>query len=149
MKDVQRIEVNIISPKLNTVITHGRCEVHERLYKDIHFTNPNYTPGRGRLWTPSRTFSTSIAGYPRLDACKFTVTFIDEEHNAAWSRSDKGWTSGYSWAMTPGNANLTFEPTKIIAEISFPDSTFVIRETFTVDEHGKLQGQGPVRKLQK
>ena len=137
--NLEKVDVVLLSPKLSTAVQylydkteHGK--LHQDWYKNVRFTNPKYQPSSPyRIYEYQRSFSASIAGYSRLSACMFTVRFINADQNFELSYTDTGWTAGRSWTMTPGNDKLTFEPTKIIAEISFPDSTFVIRETFSVD----------------
>ena len=151
---VTNIDINVLSPTLNTTIKysynkrdHGKT--YQWLLQDVKFVNPQYRPrSPGMLSDWKRSFSTSIiASYSRLPAHKFLVTFRDGNREFASSVDHSGWTDGMITTITPGNDKLTFEPTRIIAEISFPDSTFVIRETFSVDAQGNLRSQGLVREL--
>jgi TPR repeat protein len=153
--DVTHIDVNVISPQLNTSIKyvydqHERGKTYQWLFQNVQFTNQKYQPREPYTFTPwNRSFSASIAGYSRLPACQFSVTFVDGDQKVTWHNTDVGWSAGNNWSVTPGNDRFTFEPTQIIAEISFPDSTFVIRETFSVDAQGRLSSQGIERTIQK
>ena len=144
VKQVDRVTVHVFSPESNANAYYSysadeRTKTHQWLFKNVKFLNPRYQPREPGIFSDyDRSFSTHIGGVKdRLPACKLSVTFVKNNQKLTFSTDMGSWTPGtfpldYG-AITPGNNQLTFEPDTIIAEISFPDSTFVIRETFTVE----------------
>ena len=145
--NIASVDVNVLSPGLNTTINYvydhiERGKTHQWLFGGVKFVKPRYTPrSRGIFSDWQASFETYIEGYPRLPACSFTVTFVADDQRQAFVRDYEGWTSGYSGTIYSNAAPLTFKPKEIIAEISFLDSAFVIRETFVVSDNGSLQRQ--------
>jgi len=130
-----------------------RGREHLQRFQDVGFANPQYQPRVSDMLSAAgirvytRYFRASITEHLGLPACRFTVTFRGENQEFTEYDDFQGWAGGQEGTIEPGNQKLTFEPIEIIAEISFPDSTFFIRETFDVDAQGKLRSRGIIRQL--
>jgi len=130
----------------NARISQGK--IHQEQFKNVIFVNSQYKPYKtgilgGIFGDYPGEFSTSISGHQKLPACYFRVTFKTEYQQVSNFDYFHYWTDGETKSLVL-DQKLPFEPTQIIAKISFPDSTLVIRETFSVDARGNLLSKGLV-----
>jgi len=136
-------------------------KIHQEQFKNVVFVNSQYKPYKtgvlgGIFGGYPGEFSTSISGHQKLPACTLGVTFENEnkvvhlssDYEILPQSSDySDWTAGQTRRVILDKESLTFEPTRITAQIWFLNSTFVIREVFIVDAQGNLRSQGVVREL--
>jgi hypothetical protein len=136
---VEQIDVTVLSPKYSTTIKYiynekERNKDYAEILKNVKLELTDYqapSPGIFKDW--ERYASVRLNG-ATLGHCQLAVTFQRGSSNYTHRVNYTLWEHNTTVTITPGNHNMSFEPNKIVAEISFPRSSFKIRQQWSLGE---------------
>lgn len=132
---VTTIDVDILSPDLNTTVNYSydRAEwkkTYAWVFKNVKLTAKYSEASEGIFDNWARSATIYMEGFSRLPPCTLSVTFDGE--GKTYSASDSGWTEGNGWTIKGGN-KLEDKCKSYTAEVTFPQTDFKIKESWTIN----------------